>query len=385
MTAPRYAEMLAGLIAIDTTSRRSNLPLLDHVETYLGAFDCRFRRIGGQDEGKANLWVTIGPEDQPGYVLSGHCDTVPVDGQAWTSDPFTLREAGGRLHGRGTADMKGFLAVCLAKMPEMAAAVLKRPIHLAISYDEEVGCRGVRPLIAALDGLACDPLGCFVGEPTRMAVVTGHKGKHAYRTIVTGSAGHSSVAPRHVNAVEYAARLIEEIRRMALRIAEEWPRDPRYDIPHSTLLTTTIQGGVALNVVPERCVLDWECRLLPEDELAGLPEMIMAYARRELLPAMRAIRPEAALDVEALFSYPGLDTDDGHPLVRLAQRLAGRNELRRVAFGTEAGLYDQAGIPSVVIGPGSIEQAHKADEFIEMEQLEACGDFVSALIAECCR
>ena len=384
MNAEIYAQVLADLIAIDTTSSRSNLPLIEHVEAYLSRFDCRVERIAGETADKVNLWVTIGPADRPGYVLSGHSDTVSVEGQDWSSDPYRLRAADGRLYGRGAADMKGFLAVCLAHVPEMAAAPLSRPIHLAISCDEELGCRGVPSLLNQVAARPVVPLGCFVGEPTNMGVVTGHKGKRAYRATVSGSYGHSSVAPHHVNAVEWAARLVDEIRQLGTRIATEWPQDQRYDVPHSTLLSTVIHGGTALNIVPGHCVLEWECRMIPADETAGVPEMVMDFAAEKLVPQMRAQRADAGIRFDEILAYPGLDIADEHPVVQLALALSGRNELRRVAYGTEAGLFDRAGIPSVVIGPGSIEQAHKADEYIEASELAACGRFLSGLIARSC-
>jgi len=384
-----YTRMLAELIAFDTTSCRSNLPLIEYVETYLRDFDCRVERIAGETPDKVNLWVTIGPPDRSGYVLSGHSDTVPVDGQVWTSNPYQLRSADGRLYGRGAADMKGFLAVCLAHVPEMAAAPLLRPIHLAISCDEELGCRGVPSLLKEISHRPVQPLGCFVGEPTRMAVVAGHKGSRRYRTTVHGSCAHTSLAPLHVNAIECAAQIVEEIRRTAGQIATHWPQDPRYKVPYSTLLTTTIQGGTAINIVPGHCVMEWECRTIPADEASGIPESIMDFARNEILPGMRSKRDEAAIEFEQISTTLGLDTDDGHPLVQLAQSLncdAGNSRrVQHVDFGSEAGLFDQAGIPSVVIGPGSIEQAHKPDEYVEMTQLAACGRFVSGLIAACCR
>ena len=380
-----YARVLADLIAIDTTSSRSNLAFIDHVEDFLRGVDCRMERIPGETPDKSNLWISIGPEDRPGYVLSGHSDTVSVEGQDWTGSPYRLRSANGRLYGRGTSDMKGFLAVCLAHVREMASAPLTRPIHLAISCDEEIGCRGVPSLLARVMARPNRPLGCFVGEPTNMNVVTGHKGKRAYKATVSGSWGHSSVAPRHVNAVEWAARLVDEIRKVGCRIATQWPQDPRYDIPHSTLLSSTIQGGTAVNIVPGSCTLEWEIRMIPADEDARVPEMIMEFARDKLVPLMQAKRDDAGIQFDETIAYPGLDMADEHPLVQLASRLSGKNELRRVAYGTEAGLFDKSGIPAVVIGPGSIEQAHKADEYIEMSELVACGRFVSGLIADSCR
>jgi acetylornithine deacetylase len=378
------ADVLARLVAFDTTSCNSNLPLLDYVEELLAPLPCRIERISDRPATKANLWITFGPQDVPGYVLSGHCDTVPVDGQIWDSDPFKLTQKDGRYIGRGVVDMKGFLAVCLAMAPQMAAARLKIPIHLAISYDEEVGCVGVRSLLQALAGRVGKPLGCFVGEPTNMAVVVGHKGKRAFRTTVRGTGGHSSLGPRFVNAVEWAARLIEYISVAGIELQNSGARDELYDVPHTTLLVSTVAGGTAVNIVPDSCVFDWEYRSIAVDEGAGIGGMIMDFANDVLAPQMQQRAPQAGFEFAELVSYPGLETAPELPVVTLAKTLRGRNEHHKVAFGTEAGLFSaMAGIPSVVIGPGSITQAHRPDEHIDIGELDACARFVAKLIEHC--
>ena len=379
-----HGQLLADLVAIDTISARSNLPFIAYVERYLEAHACAVERIEDAAAQKASLWITIGPRDVPGYVLSGHCDVVPVAGQAWSGDPFHLRRVDGRLIGRGATDMKGFLAVCLGLVPRMAAAPLKRPIHIAISYDEEVGCLGVRPLLAAIAGRTPKPLGCFVGEPTGMDVVTAHKGKRAFRTSVVGLAGHSSLAPRFVNAVEWGAQLVEHIRRTSQALAASGAREAGYDVPFTTLVTGMMAGGTAVNVVPASCTLEWECRTIAADEATGIEEAVMAYAAGALEPGMSSVSPRARITFEETISYPGLSIDPGHALVALARRLAGSDTLSKVAFGTEAGLFASlAGIPAVVVGPGSIAQAHQPDEFVEEEQLARCCRFVAALIDHC--
>jgi acetylornithine deacetylase len=382
----RIRKLLADLVGFNTVSDQSNLPLIDYVERYLSAFDVKLRRIVDPTGHKAALWVTVGPEDRPGIVLSGHTDVVPVAGQTWRHDPFTLVERDGKLYGRGTADMKGFVAVCLAMVPEMARANLASPIHLALSYDEEVGCVGVRPLLDAVNRLPVKPLACFVGEPTLMQVAIGHKGKHALRAIVRGQACHSSLAPLGVNAVEHAAELIAEIRSRARFIAAQGARDELYDVAHTTLLSSVIHGGTALNIVPDRCAVEFEARGLGVSEAKEVTDAIVAWTRAELEPAMRAAHPDCGVDFEEILEYPALAMADTHPLVTFAKQLAGRNHHIKVSFGTEAGLFvAMAGIPSVVIGPGAITQAHKPDEFVQMAELERCAGFIEKLIGQCSR
>lgn len=383
--APDPVALLERLVAFDTVSARSNLPLIDWVEAYCRRHGAVVERVVDPTGLKAALLVSVGPfASRPGYVLSGHSDVVPAEGQPWSSDPFILREAEGRLYGRGTSDMKGFLAVCLALLPEMAAAELTTPIHLAISYDEEVGCLGVRPLIDRM--LACipRPLGCFVGEPTGMEVVVGHKGKSAARLTFRGRASHSALAPQGVNAVEYAARFIEHVRLSAEALAREGARDPLYDVPHTTGLSSVVQGGTALNIVPDTCSVAFEYRAIGADDAGALAAAAIAYATDTLVPLMRAVDAACGVTVEPLIDYPGLDTDPEAPIVTLAKRLAGRNGHAKVSYGTEGGLFERlGGVPAVVIGPGSIARAHKADEYVTRDELEACAGFVRRLIRDC--
>jgi acetylornithine deacetylase len=382
----RIRKLLADLVAFDTISDRSNLPLIAYIEDYLGSLGVSGQRIVDDTGKKASLWVTIGPKDKAGLILSGHTDVVPVAGQDWTHDPFKLIERDGRLYGRGTTDMKGFVAVCLAMVPEMAEADLKTPIHLAISYDEEVGCVGVRPMLREVGHKPVKPLGCFVGEPTRMQVIIGHKGKHGVRATFRGVARHSSIAPDGVNAIEYAADLITEIRRRAALLAAAAEQHSLYDVPHSTLLTSIVRGGAALNIVPDHCVVEFECRGIGISESREVTDSIIAWARAEIEPAMRKRHPDCGIDFEEILDYPALDTPAGDPIVTLAKQLAGRNDHAKVAFGTEASLFvSMAEIPSVVVGPGSIAQAHTPDEFVEMSQLENCAGFVARLIAHCAK
>jgi acetylornithine deacetylase len=380
----RIRKLLADLVGFNTVSDRSNLALVDHVEAYLASHGIQAQRIIDGTGQKAALWVTIGPADQPGIVLSGHTDVVPVAGQSWSHDPFTLTERDGKLYGRGAADMKGFVATCLAMVPEMARAKLAAPIHLALSYDEEVGCVGVRPLLEEINKLKIKPLACFVGEPTLMQVAIGHKGKHALRATVRGEAVHSSLAPDGVNAVEHAADLIAEIRRRAREIAAGGARDRLYDVPFTTLLSSVVRGGTALNIVPDRCELEFEARGLGVYESREVTDGIIAWATSELEPAMRRGHPDCGVDFEEIVEYPALDMADSHPLVTFAKTLAGRNSHIKVSYGTEAGLFvAMADIPSVVIGPGAIAQAHRPDEFVEIAELERCAEMIEKLIGLC--
>lgn len=380
----RIRTLLTDLVGFDTTSHKSNLDLVGYVEHYLTSHGVSARRIVDSTGQKAALWVTIGPEDKPGIVLSGHTDVVPVTGQTWRDDPFTLTERDGKLYGRGAADMKGFVAVCLALVPEMRAAALKAPIHLALSYDEEVGCVGVRPLLEEINTLAVKPLACFVGEPTLMQIAIGHKGKHALRATFRGKATHSALAPDGVNAVEHAADLITEVRRRAKAIAVDGERDALYDIPHTTLLSSVVHGGTALNIVPDRCEVQFEVRGLGVHEAKQVTDAIVAWAAAEITPDMQTRDAACGVDFDEILSYPALDMDADHALVTFAKTLAGRNNHIKVSFGTEAGLFvSMADIPTVVIGPGSIGVAHKPDEFVEIAELERCAEMIEKLIAVC--
>ncbi len=376
-------EILAALIGFDTTSRNSNLALIAWVEDYLTSHGVANFRVPDETGGKANLFATIGPEDVPGLILSGHTDTVPVDGQDWASDPYALVERAGRLFGRGTADMKGFLACCLAAVPDMAAAPLARPIHLAFSYDEEVGCLGVVELIERLAGQGRRFEACIVGEPTSMQVVTAHKTKRSLRATFHGLSCHSSLALEGVNAVSYAARLVAKLDAMAVRLSDG-PSDPLFDMPVSTAHVGVFHGGTALNIVPDRAEVTFEFRVLPTEDADALVDEITGFVRGVLEPEMRARHADARVDLDVLSAFPGLDTADDADVVALAKRLARRNDHAKVAFGTEGGRFAQGlGVPTVVVGPGAIAQAHKPDEYIAVSQLRACEAFLARLVEHC--
>jgi len=383
-SSPTAAAILTDLIGFDSVSSRSNLPVIEWIENFLSARGVTSVRYPDKTEPKANLVATIGPVDVPGYILSGHTDVVPVEGQDWTVDPFAGDIVGERLYGRGSSDMKGFVACVLSRVDAMLAAPLSKPLHLVFSYDEEVGCVGVR---VALEGLAewpVKPLGCFVGEPTDMDVVVGHKGKRSVRVEITGKTGHSSLAPNFVNAAEYGARLTAFISDIGRELASGGARDELYDMPHSTAHVGVLRSGTQLNIVPDQCVLDFEFRVVAADDADALVDRVKAFAETELVPAMQAVAPETGIVFTDLSEIPGLDTDPSEDIIVVAKRLAGRNAHSKVAYGTEGGLFTKmAGIPTVVIGPGRIDRAHKADEFVLLSELDQCCGFLDRLIAEC--
>lgn len=365
-------ELLAQLVRFDTTSRESNLALIDFVRTYLQDHGVACELVYNAHKSKANLLATLGPADVPGIVLSGHTDVVPVDGQRWSVAPFELTEKDGKLYGRGTADMKGYIACVLACVPALVKAPLRMPVHIALSYDEEVGCLGVRSLIERFHGQPVKPLLCVIGEPTELKPVLGHKGKLAVRCEVHGAACHSAYAPSGVNAIEYAARLISELVRLGEGLKAPQHLDQRFDPPFSTVQTGLINGGKALNIVPQNCSFDFEVRALPAQDPWQVAQQLQHYAEQILLPAMQAVSAQSAISFSELSSYPGLATSLESQAAEWVAQFCGSQEFGTVAFGTEGGLFDQAGIPTVVCGPGSMEQGHKPDEFISVEQLAAC-------------
>ncbi len=377
-------DILAKLIAFDTVSRNTNLPLIEWVEEYLTEHGVASHRVYDETGEKANLIATIGPKDAPGIILSGHVDVVPVDGQPWSTDPFRATVIDGRLYGRGSSDMKGFCACVLAAVPEMTAADLATPLHILLSYDEEVGCIGVRGAIREIVDWPVKPRACIVGEPTMMQVVLGHKTKRSIRVTVRGKTGHSSLAPTYVNAVEYAARLTVFISDMGRELAATGAVDPLYDVGHTTAHVGMLHGGTQLNIVPDEAVFDFEFRAIREDDADAMVEGVKTYARETLEPAMQAVAPETGIDFHTISEVDGLDTAPDAEVVSFTKSLAQRNDHAKVAFGTEGGLFQtMADIPTVVIGPGDIGRAHKADEYITLDEIAAGSAFLSRLIDRC--
>lgn len=376
--------LLEHLVAFDTTSRESNLALIDFCWRYLSGLGVTCELMHNAERSKANLYARLGPAGSGGVMLSGHSDVVPVDGQTWTVPPFALTERDGKLYGRGTADMKGFLACMLAAVPHFLAQPLRQPLHLAISYDEEVGCLGVRSLVKALAQRSDRPAICLIGEPTELRPVLGHKGKLAMRCEVQGAACHSAYAPQGVNAIEYAAKLIQRLTVIGERLAAPERQDARFDPPFTTVQTGVIHGGRALNIVPDACSFDFEVRTLPQEDAQQVADELVTYAQQTLEPQMRAVQPASAIRFSPLSAYPGLDTAAHSAAAQLIARLSGSESFGTVAFGTEGGLFAAAGIPCVVCGPGSMEQGHKPDEFITLAQLDACDSLLRRLATWMC-
>lgn len=370
--------ILRTLIGFNTVSRESNLGLIEWVRDYLRAHGIQSRLTYDAKGVKANLFATLGQGEGPGVILSGHTDVVPTDGQDWTSDPFVARIANDKVHGRGAADMKGFIAAVLAHVPRFIAAA-GEPFHIALSYDEEVGCRGVPGLITDLTHLAERPRACIIGEPTDMQPMIGHKGCTVYCCRIRGRAAHSSLAPSGVNAIEAAARVIECLRLIGLEL-RQGPRHDAFDVPFTTIGTNVIGGGVAANIVADACEFKIDIRALP----GTAPEQIVArvnrYVCEAVLPEMREVAREADISFERIVDVPDLNLDIASPLAATVSALAGDTlTARYVGFGTEGGLFQRAGIPAIVCGPGSIAQAHRPDEYITLAQLERCDVFLTAL------
>ncbi|MDY7066945.1 Acetylornithine deacetylase [Pseudomonas extremaustralis] len=370
----RSRQLLQTLVGFDTTSRESNLQLIEFVRDYLAGFGVTSELVYNEERSKANLFASIGPLELAGIVLSGHTDVVPVDGQAWSVPPFELTERDGKLFGRGTADMKGYIACVLALVPELVKADLRRPVHIALSYDEEVGCLGVRSLLKVLEQRPLKPMLCIIGEPTGLKPVLGHKGKLAMRCDVHGEACHSAYAPYGVNAIEHAAELIGELGRIGQRLRDT--RDARFDPPFSTVQTGVMSGGKALNIVPADCRFDFEIRALPSQDPGEVADQLKAYADQQVLPRMQAVSAQSAIRFTELSAYPGLVTDERSQAAQLIAAFSGSQEFGTVAFGTEGGLFDAAGIPTVVCGPGSMDQGHKPDEFVSVAQLDGCDEML---------
>ena len=376
-------EMLARLIAFDTTSRDGNIPLIEFVEYYLDGWAVPHFRVDYEAGKKTNLFATIGPDTAGGIVLSGHTDVVPVDGQPWSSDPFALTgKDDGKLYGRGTCDMKGFIAVALAMVPRFVHANLKSPIHLALSCEEDVGCKGVRPLVAHMRDHLPKPRAVLVGEPTSMQVVNAHKSAVTFNTEVLGHEAHSSLTHLGVNAIMVAGELLAEINRIRAEVIAEGDPSGRFDPPFSTVHVGTIEGGTAKNIIPRRCAFAWETRLLPSADPGFVPTRFEAFAK-QLEPAMQAIASGSGIATREINTVPALAPEIDSPAEHLALHLASANGTYAVSYCTEAGLFQQIGVPAVVCGPGSIEQAHKPDEFIAVSELRKCEQFMHRLAAAC--
>jgi acetylornithine deacetylase len=377
--SPEALAWAQRLVRFNTVSERSNLELIECIADHLRALGVEPRLTWDDERRKANLVATLGVGKPAGVVLSGHTDTVPWDGQDWSFDPLGGEVRDGRLYGRGSADMKGWIGIAVAQARAFLEADLPHAIHYAFSYDEEVGGFGARRLIADMQASGLAPTHCIVGEPTAMVPAVAHKGVHRWRCCIRGKAAHSSLTPTSVNAVEAGARLVAHIADMADRWRDHGPFHPGFDVPYTTAATCVMHGGIADNVVPEECRVHYEFRNLPGTDEEAMQQAVRERAAQLEAP-MRAVEPTAGFSFESFASMPAFQAPPGDPAVALAQRLAGSPQTALVAFGTEAGLFQRAGIPTVICGPGSIAQAHQADEYVSLAQLAACERFLRGLM-----
>jgi len=374
------ADMTKALIAFDTTSRSSNLALIDFAQSLIEQAGGRCRRSYDATGAKANLFATFGPDGDGGIVLSGHTDVVPVDGQDWSSNPFNAEVRDGLLFGRGACDMKGFIGTALSLLPQIAAAKMTRPLHFALSYDEEVGCVGVTGLLDDLKAQDIRPGLAIIGEPTLMKIVGAHKGGAKLVTRCCGREGHSSAPEKGANAVMMAGEFIALLDSVWGELRSD--PDARFDPPHSTVQATVVGGGTAVNILAREAEVTWEYRCLPDRDPQKILDRVAQRAADEILPKYRARAAEAAFQTRTHAVYPGLKMDEDSPAVLLARELTGANRVEAVAYGTEAGHFQSYGIPAVICGPGSIEQAHRPDEFVALSELYACEAFLRKVIAK---
>lgn len=373
--------LLGDLIAFQSVSQTSNLDLIAYINQRLDQIGARTYLTLDADGTKANLFATLGPpETDGGIVLSGHTDVVPVEGQDWTSDPYVAMQRNDKIYGRGTCDMKGFIACAMAFAPQFADAGLKRPLHLAFTYDEEVGCLGAQVMLDSLKETGRKPAVCIVGEPTGMRIIEGHKGCCEYATTFTGAEGHASMPDRGVNAVEYAVRFVTRLLEIGETLKTRAPAGSRFDPPWSTIQVGRMAGGVARNIIAGSCTVDWELRPVNTGDFHFAKGQIQTYVESELLPRMRNVIPDATILTETIGEVTGLEPMSPSEADHLVRELTGQTDPATcVSFGTEAGLFQQMGISTVICGPGSIEQAHKPDEFIAIDQLNACLDMIGGL------
>ena len=374
-----YLKILEQLISFDTTSHKSNLDCINFIRSHLAAFGIKSELSFNDEETKANLLATLGPADRPGVLLAGHTDVVPVDGQDWKTNPFRLHACNGRLYGRGTADMKGFLAITLALTPKLLEIATQAPVHLAFTYDEEVGCLGVQRLVPQIEHLPVKPLACVIGEPTEMRVVTAHKGKTILRCEVLGLECHSSL-DEGVNAIEFAAEIITTLHAIGRRLCENGPFDTGFTPPHTTIQTGIIHGGTAVNILPRECDFSFEFRCLPNQPSETLINEIRMHIERDLIPKMQARSTETGIFLKITSDVPGLQTTEEADVVAFAKNASGENTTEKISFCTEGGVLQKAGIPTIICGPGSVEQAHKPNEFVTEAQLRKAENFLLGFV-----
>ena len=380
-------DLIRTLIAFDTTSRESNLALIEWVRAYLESHGADCLLTFDDDKRKANLFATLPARDgnatTGGIVLSGHTDVVPVDGQPWNTNPFEATLTGDKVVGRGVTDMKSFSATGLSFVPEFVRRGLARPVHFALSYDEEIGCIGVHRLIDDVVRRGIKPMGCIIGEPTGMKLVVAHKGKKSWRCRVRGHEAHSSLTPHGVNAVQIACEIVTYLTNMARAFRDQGRYDDAYDVPYTTVHTGVIRGGTSLNIVPRDCSFDFEIRHLPFDDPDELLAEVEAYAQR-FLPEMRKVAADAYVEFDPLSTLPGFDTHGESDIATLGSECNGTHEHGKVSFGTEASLFHDAAIPAIICGPGHIAQAHQPNEWVSVDQLARCEAFMRRLADRVC-
>ena len=382
MIEKQSLDLLQTLIGFDTTSFKSNLNLIKFIENYLNQYKIKSELVYDDTKNKANLFATIGPNSTGGIVLSGHTDVVPVSNQKWDTDPFQLIEKDQKLYGRGASDMKSFIALVLSRVPKIIEKKLSKPIHLAFSYDEEIGCVGVHGLLDLIEKKSIKPEFCIVGEPTSMEVVIGHKGKHAYSVKVDGLSCHSGQAPFGVNAINYASKLIAYIDELNKEKSINGPFDQDYEVPYTTLHTGLINGGTILNIVPNLCEFEFEIRNLATDDPLKLVNKIKDYTNQKLINDMHKVSSKTGIHFNEKNNYPALDISADIEPVKNIKELLNNQKHKKVVYGTEGGLFkNRFDIPTIVCGPGSIDQAHKPNEYISIEQIKKCSNFLDNLIS----
>ena len=378
-------EMIEKLVAFDTTSRNSNLGLIEFVEDYLAPFGGRCQRIYNDDKSKANLLASIGPDVEGGIILSGHTDVVPVDGQPWVTDPWTVTEKDGKLFGRGTSDMKSFSAIALALVPEFIQRGLKVPLHFTLSYDEEIGCIGVHGLVEEIPNAIKAPRCALIGEPTHMKVVSANKGIRQFRTTVEGKEGHSSLPAGGANSILYAVELINHLVDLKQVMIDKGDSSGRFDPPYTTVSVGVIEGGTATNIIPRVCSFDWEYRPLPQEDPDLIRNEFLSHVEKIVLPRLkREAGEDGAITTQDIVQVPGLVGEPDNEAEALALRLTGANRTESVSYAAEAGIFHDAGVPSVICGPGAIEVAHQPNEFITLEQVDLSIQFFRKLMDEIC-
>jgi acetylornithine deacetylase len=382
MIEKQSLDLLQTLIGFDTTSFKSNLNLIKFIKNYLNKYEIKSELVYDDTKNKANLFATIGPNSTGGIVLSGHTDVVPVSNQKWDTDPFQLIEKDQKLYGRGASDMKSFIALVLSRVPKIIEKKLSKPIHLAFSYDEEIGCVGVHGLLDLIEKKSIKPEFCIVGEPTSMEVVIGHKGKHAYSVKVDGLSCHSGQAPFGVNAINYASKLIAYIDELNKEKSINGPFDQDYEVPYTTLHTGLINGGTILNIVPNLCEFEFEIRNLATDDPLKLVNKIKDYTNQKLINDMHKVSSKTGIHFNEKVNYPALDISADIKPVKKIKELLNNQKHKKVVYGTEGGLFkNRFDIPTIVCGPGSIDQAHKPNEYISIEQIKKCSNFLDNLIS----